>query len=189
MTVIRFQHRGVATLATLLLTVANTSAYLSFLPATATTSGRSLMALSMAADDDTTSTSASSSSSSSSAAANRLRDLPELKGDFDWDEKFAGDEDWLTDPDLIPGKMVLNEIELAKQVTALDKLENEWRRESMREEDEEAKKVGFVEGAELLNSRTAMFFLAVGLLTEYWTGFTLPGQVEEMLRVGGIIGP
>jgi hypothetical protein len=188
MTVLRFQFRGVAALATLCLTVANTVAYLSILPPTITLriTERSSLLLQMAVEDDNTST---SPSSASSAASRRLRDLPELKGDFDWDEKFAGDADWLTDVDQIPGKMVLNEVELAKQVAALTRLEEEWRRESFQLEDEEAKKVGFVEGAELLNGRTAMFFLAVGLLTEYWTGFTLPGQVEEMLRVGGIIGP
>jgi hypothetical protein len=25
-------------------------------------------------------------------------------------------------------------------------------------------------------------------LTEYWTGFSLPAQVEEMLRITGIVG-
>mmetsp|Transcript_1079 Transcript_1079/g.1691 ORF Transcript_1079/g.1691 Transcript_1079/m.1691 type:complete len:172 (-) Transcript_1079:782-1297(-) len=112
--------------------------------------------------------------------------LPELKGDFDWDEKFGGDEDWITEN--VPGKIVLNEIELAQQVTALGQLEEKWRKERLREEYEEFKTVGFVENAELLNSRFAMFFLATGLLTEYWTGVSIPGQVEEMLRIGGFIG-
>jgi hypothetical protein len=39
----------------------------------------------------------------------------------------------------------------------------------------------------MYNGRFAMFFLVVGLLTEYWTGVTFPGQIEEMLRVGGFI--
>jgi hypothetical protein len=112
--------------------------------------------------------------------------LPELNGDFDWDMKFGSDMDWITDN--VPGKIVLNEIELAKQVTALTQLENKWRTEREYNEYNADQKVGWVERAETLNGRTAMFFLITGLLTEYWTGFTLPGQVEEMLRIGGIIG-
>ena len=53
--------------------------------------------------------------------------LPELKGDYDWDEKFANDPDWITDN--VPGKVVLNEVELAAQVSALGKLEDQWRKE------------------------------------------------------------
>ncbi|KAL3918668.1 MAG: hypothetical protein SGARI_007404, partial [Bacillariaceae sp.] len=107
--------------------------------------------------------------------------LPELKGDFDWDEKFAGDDDWITEN--VPGKVVLNEIALAEQVTALNKLEETWRKERMREDYDDSATVGFVGNAELLNGRFAMFFLATGLLTEYWTGVSIPGQVEELLRI------
>ena len=114
-------------------------------------------------------------------------ELPELKGDFDWDEAYKEDDDWLTGDD-VPGKMQLNEIELAAQVTALTKLEEKWRAERIEREYEESRKVGFVEGAETLNGRFAMFFLVTGLLTELWTGQTLPQQVEEMLRIAGVIG-
>ena len=113
-------------------------------------------------------------------------ELPELKGDFDWDEKFKGDPDWIVED--VPGKIVLNEIDLAKQATDLGKLEDKWRREREIREYEDSKKVGFVGQAELLNGRTAMFFLITGLLTELWTGISLPGQVEEMLRISGFIG-
>ena len=112
--------------------------------------------------------------------------LPELKGDFDWDAKFAGDDDWITED--VPGKIVLDEVTLAKQVTALDKLESGWRKERLQAEYEGDKKIGFVEGAEKLNGRFAMFFLVTGLLTELWTGISIPGQVEEMLGVGGVLG-
>ena len=112
--------------------------------------------------------------------------LPELKGDFDWDAKFGGDDDWITEN--VPGKIVLSELELAEQVTALNKLEEQWRKERLRADYEESRTVGWVENAELLNGRFAMFFLATGLLTEYWTGVSMPGQVEEMLRIGGFIG-
>jgi hypothetical protein len=112
--------------------------------------------------------------------------LPELKGDFDWDKKFEGDSDWITEN--VPGKIVLNEVELAAQVTALNRLEEKWRKERLIQEYEESRTVGWVQNAELLNGRFAMFFLATGLLTEYWTDVTLPGQVEELLRIGGFIG-
>jgi hypothetical protein len=113
-------------------------------------------------------------------------ELPELKGDFDWDQKFGGDDDWIVEN--VPGKIVLSELEIAKQVTALEKLETKWRKERQIEEWEADKRVGFVNKAELLNGRTAMFFLVTGLLTELWTGMSMPGQVEEMLRIGGFIG-
>ena len=113
--------------------------------------------------------------------------LPELKGDYDWDEKFANDPDWITDN--VPGKVVLNEVELAAQVSALGKLEEQWRKERLNEEYDDARILGWTGMAETYNGRFAMFFLVVGLLTEYWTGVTIPGQIEEMLRVGGFIGP
>lgn len=113
-------------------------------------------------------------------------ELPELKGDFDWDEKFGGDDDWITEN--VPGKIVLNEIALAQQVTELEKLETKWRKERARKEYDSARLLGWTEQAETYNGRFAMFFLVVGLLTEYWTGISMPGQVEEMLRVGGVIG-
>ena len=112
--------------------------------------------------------------------------LPELKGDFDWDAEYAGDDDWITEN--VPGKIVLDEITLAKQVTALNELETKWARDREFEAYEESRNVGWTEKAELANGRFAMFFLVTGLLTEYWTGVSLPGQVEEMLRIGGFIG-
>ncbi|KAL3943789.1 MAG: hypothetical protein SGBAC_002161 [Bacillariaceae sp.] len=112
--------------------------------------------------------------------------LPELKGDFDWDEKFGGDDDWITTN--VPGKMVLSELELAEQATALGALETKWRKEREIKEYEASRKTGWTSLAELANGRFAMFFLVTGLLTELWTGVTLPGQVEEMLRIGGFIG-
>jgi hypothetical protein len=112
--------------------------------------------------------------------------LPELKGDFDWDAKFGGDDDWITED--VPGKTVLNEIALAKQVTSLTQLEEKWRKEASREKYDETATVGWVGNAETLNGRFAMFFLVTGLLTELWTGVSLPGQVEEMLRIGGFLG-
>jgi hypothetical protein len=112
--------------------------------------------------------------------------LPELKGDFDWDAKFGGDADWITEN--IPGRVVLDEITLAKQVTALNQLEEKWRKERVEKDYVQGKVAGWTENAQLLNGRFAMFFLVTGLLTEYWTGVSLPGQVEVMLRTGGFLG-
>jgi len=114
-------------------------------------------------------------------------ELPEIKGDYDWDAKFGGDDDWITEN--VPGKIVLNEVQLAGQVTALSKLEDKWKQERLQKEYEEARILGWTGQAETYNGRFAMFFLVVGLLTEYWTGISIPGQIEEMLRVGGFIGP
>jgi hypothetical protein len=112
--------------------------------------------------------------------------LPQLKGDFDWDAKFGGDDDWITED--VPGKTVMNEIDLARQVTALNALEEKWRKERAFEVYDSERKVGWTAQAEILNGRTAMFFLVTGLVTELVTGISMPGQVEEMLRIGGFIG-
>ena len=112
--------------------------------------------------------------------------LPELKGDFDWDAKFGGDDDWITEN--VPGKIVLDEITLAKQATALNQLEEKYRAVVKQKAIDDYQTTGWVPNAELLNSRFAMFFLAVGLFTESFTGITIPGQVEEMLRILGFIG-
>ncbi len=112
--------------------------------------------------------------------------LPEVKGDFDWDAKFGGDDDWITEN--VPGKIVLDEITLAKQVTALNALEETYRKQRIQKEIDDYQTTGWVTNAEQMNGRFAMFFLMVGLFTESFTGVTLPGQVEEMLRILGFIG-
>jgi len=114
-------------------------------------------------------------------------ELPEIKGDFDWDAKFGGDDDWLVDN--VPGKMVVSDLELASQNTALTAIEERFQKIRKQEEYDDARILGWTYRAETYNGRFAMFFLVVGLLTEYWTGITIPGQVEEILRVGGFIGP
>lgn len=122
--------------------------------------------------------------STSTGNAGPRPDLPiEYEDD---DAAFMDDEDWITED--VPGKMVLNEIELAQQVSSLSQLEEKWRKDRVNQEYENARLLGWTGQAETYNGRFAMFFLTVGLLTEYWTGVTIPGQVEEMLRVGGFIG-
>jgi len=113
--------------------------------------------------------------------------LPALKGDYDWDAEYAADDDWITEN--VPGKIVVNEVDLAAQVTELTKLEDKYRKIREDQEYEDARIIGFVPKAEMYNGRAAMFFLVVGLLTEYWSGISITGQIEEMARVGGFIGP
>ena len=113
--------------------------------------------------------------------------LPYLRGDYDEDVEFAEDPDWITEN--VPGKIVLNEIDLAAQATGLAKLEEEYRKKRLAKDYEDARIIGWVPMAETYNGRAAMFFLVVGLLTELWTGISIPGQIEEMARVGGFIGP
>lgn len=85
----------------------------------------------------------------------------------------------------VPGKIQLSEQELIEQKAALDKFTLQLRKKQMQEEREAARLFGWVPYAETLNGRLAMFFIATGVLTEYWTGYTLPQQVELMLRTLG----
>lgn len=81
----------------------------------------------------------------------------------------------------------LTDLQLAEQRKGLSVLEEKWRREREQEEYDNARLLGWTKQAEMYNGRFAMFFLVVGLLTEKWTGVTLPGQIEELLRVAGVI--
>ncbi|CAN8067494.1 unnamed protein product [Agarophyton chilense] len=87
----------------------------------------------------------------------------------------------------VPGKIQLDEITLAKQRTALEEYSRQLRAKRLEEEREASRLFGWVPYAETLNGRLAMFFILTGLLTEYWTGYTLPEQVELMLRTLGIL--
>merc|ERR1719253_1959697 len=111
--------------------------------------------------------------------------LPALKGDYDWDAAYAADDDWITEN--VPGKMVVGDAELAAQLTALSRIEERFKKVREADEYEDARIIGWVPMAETYNGRFAMFFLVVGLLTEYWTGISIPGQIEEMARVGGFL--
>lgn len=87
-----------------------------------------------------------------------------------------------------PGRMELSELELARQSRDLDALEARWERISELVDWEQSKLTGFSEQAEIINGRAAMFFIVVGLLTEYWTGQSIPQQVLTLLRVTGVVG-
>lgn len=87
----------------------------------------------------------------------------------------------------VPGKIQLTPDQLAKQKAALDKYTLELRKKQIEMDREAARIFGWVPFSETLNGRLAMFFIAVGLLTEYWTGYTMPQQVELMLRTLGVL--
>lgn len=87
----------------------------------------------------------------------------------------------------VPGKIQLDEISLARQKSVLESYAKELRKKRLEEEREAARLFGWVPYAETLNGRLAMFFILTGLLTEYWTGYTIPEQVELMLRTLGVI--
>lgn len=87
-----------------------------------------------------------------------------------------------------PGRVVLNEMTLAKQARDLDALSAKWNRQREIVEWESSKLTGFSEQAEIINGRAAMFFIVTGLLTEYWTGQSIPEQVITLLRTTGVIG-
>jgi hypothetical protein len=88
-----------------------------------------------------------------------------------------------------PGMAELDEITLARQTTALESLAAGWSRRREFRSWEDSRMTGFSEQAEIINGRMAMFFLVVGLLTEYWTDQSIPDQIFTMLRVGSFIGP
>lgn len=89
--------------------------------------------------------------------------------------------------DEVPGKMKLSPEELAEQKRRLFKYAEALREDRLKTERENARLFGFVKYAETMNGRFAMFFFVTGLLTEYWTDYTIPEQVELLLRTLGVI--
>ncbi|EOD26378.1 hypothetical protein EMIHUDRAFT_450258 [Emiliania huxleyi CCMP1516] len=81
----------------------------------------------------------------------------------------------------------MSEMELAEQAAKLDALSEKWRKRQAREEDEGAQLVGWSKAAEITNGRFAMFFLPVGLITEYYTGESVPQQVYTLLQTLGFV--
>ena len=83
-----------------------------------------------------------------------------------------------------PGKIVVNEIEIAELSEVYGQ---QWRRRQEQLERDQGLNVGWVFKAETINGRLAMFFLIVGLITEYYTGESIPQQTLTMFRTLGII--
>ena len=88
----------------------------------------------------------------------------------------------------IPGKMPIDEETKRLKEKDLDELKRRWVRMRELREYESERLTGFSEKAEILNGRFAMFFLVTGLLTELWTGETVPDQIATMGRTLGFIG-
>ena len=86
-----------------------------------------------------------------------------------------------------PGKMEVNELEMVERSAKLDALAAKWRNRQEQLEWDEGLNVGWVFKAETVNGRLAMFFLLVGLITEYFTGESLPQQTLTMLRTLGVV--
>jgi len=87
-----------------------------------------------------------------------------------------------------PAKIPFTDMELAEQSAKLDALEKKWRNRQLDLEDEQKKSLGWSKSAEQWNGRNAMFFLLVGLITEYYTGQSVPQQVGTLLETLGVIG-
>ena len=81
----------------------------------------------------------------------------------------------------------MSEIELAEQSAKLDALSAKWRKRQEQAEYEDSSRVGWVEASEAINGRFAMFFLLVGLVTEYYTGQSVPQQVYTLLQTLAIV--
>mmetsp|Transcript_1265 Transcript_1265/g.3538 ORF Transcript_1265/g.3538 Transcript_1265/m.3538 type:complete len:133 (-) Transcript_1265:470-868(-) len=91
-----------------------------------------------------------------------------------------------TVPDMLQD---MNDVDLAEQIRDLDKQTMRLRDESDLKKFNDAQLLGWCEQAETINGRFSMFFFAVGLLTEYYTGQSVPRQIQTMLEVSGVLPP
>ena len=76
-------------------------------------------------------------------------------------------------------------MELAEQSAKLDALASKWKRRREEKEYQETLRSGFGPAPEIINGRVAMFFIVTGLVTEYYTGESLPQQVYTMFQTLG----
>ena len=80
-----------------------------------------------------------------------------------------------------------SDVELAEQESKLQALSDKWKRREEQQEFEATIRSGFGPNPEAINGRTAMFFIITGLVTEYYTGQSLPQQVYTMLQTLAIV--
>ena len=80
-----------------------------------------------------------------------------------------------------------SEMELAEQEAKLTALSSKWRAFEEEGEYQDTLRSGFGPSPERINGRTAMFFIVVGLITEYYTGQSMPQQVYTMLQTLSIV--
>lgn len=86
-----------------------------------------------------------------------------------------------------PGKATYTDVELAEQSSKMDALAAKWRDREIEASDTAGAMAGWVLKSEQINGRLAMFFLLTGLITEYYTGESVPQQVATLLRSLAII--
>ncbi|CEM09636.1 unnamed protein product [Vitrella brassicaformis CCMP3155] len=89
--------------------------------------------------------------------------------------------------DQTPGKSIIQDAQPINE--KLQSLSRDWENERLEREIEEARLTGWSKGAELINGRTAMFFVATGLLTEFWTGQSIPEQIQTLFQTLGVAPP
>uniref|UniRef100_A0A7S4C0U6 Uncharacterized protein n=1 Tax=Chrysotila carterae TaxID=13221 RepID=A0A7S4C0U6_CHRCT len=91
------------------------------------------------------------------------------------------------DPANNPAFEPFTEVELAEQSAKLDALAKKWRKRQLQENDAMSQQVGFCLNAEQINGRSAMFFLLTGLVTEYYTGESVPQQCYTLFQTLGLV--
>jgi len=123
-----------------------------------------------------------------SQLAGRPWSLKTLKADTITEKIYVPvEDDWVPPPDSL-GMKQLSPEELIAQSEAMDALSKEWRNKRLDNEYENSRLLGFSKQAEILNGRSAMFFIIVALVTEQVTGDSIPDQVFVLLQTLGIIG-
>lgn len=80
-----------------------------------------------------------------------------------------------------------SEMELAEQEGKLTALSKKWEKREAQLDYAESIRSGWGPSPEAINGRTAMFFVLVGLITEYYTGQSFPQQVYTMLQTLSIV--
>jgi len=88
----------------------------------------------------------------------------------------------------VPADAPLSDIELVEQEAKLKALSEKWKKREDLQAYQESIRSGFGPDPETINGRTAMFFIIVGLITEYYTGQSMPAQVNTLLESLSIIG-
>lgn len=81
----------------------------------------------------------------------------------------------------------VSDVELAEQSNKLEALSAKWKKREDELEYADYIRSGFGPNPERINGRAAMFFILTGLVTEYYTGQSLPQQVYTMLQTLSIV--
>ena len=85
------------------------------------------------------------------------------------------------------GSVSLSEVEEAEVAAKLDALSTKWRKRENQQEMDKGQALGWGISPEQINGRMAMFFLITGLITEYYTGQSMPQQVYTLLQTLAIV--